>query len=161
MDERAEDERPALCADLERLLQGLFGMVESEGLTFLADADLSWSQVRITMLLACADAQPIGAVADQLGISVYAAGRAIEQLVELGVVTRNESATDRRVKLVSLTPHGLEVIDQHVTHKRKALQMFVDRLPADRVAALGEAIRSVLTEDYLRPRRGSPQPARI
>lgn len=153
--------RDALCSDLERLLRGVSGLVESEGMSFLAEADLSWSQLRVTMLLACSDEQPIGAVADQLGISIYSTGRAIEQLVELGVVDRKESATDRRVKLVSLTPRGLEIIDQHVAHKRKALQMFVDRLPDDHVAALNEAIRPILAGDYLQPHLRSPEPTHL
>lgn len=156
----AVDQRDVLCEDLERLLRGLFAGVESEGLSFFADADLSWTQVRVAMLVACSDEQPIGAVADRLGISVYAAGRAVEQLVELGVVERRESASDRRVKLVSLTPRGLEVIDQHVAHKRKALREFVDRLPAEHVAALRDAIGPILAGEYLQPREGSPEPAR-
>jgi DNA-binding MarR family transcriptional regulator len=154
------NQREALCGDLERLIQGLFALVESEGLNFFADAELSLVQVRVTMLLGCVDEQPIGSVADTLGISVYSAGRAVEQLVELGIVDRRESPSDRRVKLVSLTAHGLEVIDRHVAHKRKAVQMFVDRLPADHVAALGAAIRPILAEDYFQPPQCSPERSR-
>jgi DNA-binding MarR family transcriptional regulator len=142
--------RESLRADLELLLQRLCGLSGSEGLSALAEADLTWSQVRVTMLLACEQELPIGAVSEQLGVSVHSAGRTIDQLVGMGIVDRRESPTDRRVKLVSLTTHGLEVIDQHVADRRRALQLFLDRLPDERVEALAGAIRPILVDDFLR-----------
>jgi DNA-binding MarR family transcriptional regulator len=123
----------------------------AEGLSALADADLTWSQVRVTMLLACSEQLPIRSVSERLDISVHSAGRTIDQLVELGIVDRRESRTDRRVKLVSLTPRGVDIINQHLALRRRALQVFLDRLPDDRVAALAEALRPILAGDYLRP----------
>lgn len=152
------DRRASLSADFEQLLQRLFGLAESEGLSALAEVDLSWSQVRVTMLLACSPPQPIWSVAAQLGISVHSAGRTIEQLVALGMVERQESPADRRVKLVSLSPHGIELIDQHLAGKRRALQVFVDRLPDDHVDALAAAIRPILAGEYLTPGPHAPKP---
>lgn len=148
---RDVDPRTALAADFELLLQRLFALSESDGLSVLADVDLTWTQVRVTMLLACADENPIHWVAEKLGVSVHVAGRTIDQLVELGIVDRHENPADRRVKLVSLTPRGLELIDRHVTEKRKALRTFVDRLPDDSVAALAAAIGPIVASDYLEP----------
>jgi DNA-binding MarR family transcriptional regulator len=145
------DQRDALRGDLELLLQRLFGLAESEGLHVLAEVDLTWLQVRVTMLLACSEPLPIHTVADRLGISIHAAGRTIDQLVDHRIVSRHESPTDRRVKLVSLTPRGLEIIDGHAAHKRQALQLFVDRLPDDHVTRLAEAVRPILAGDYLQP----------
>ena len=133
------------------MLQRLCGLAGAEGLSALADADLTWSQVRVTMLLACSEQLPIRSVSERLGCSVHSAGRTIDQLVELGVVDRRESRTDRRVKLVSLTPRGDEIIDQHLALRRRALQVFLDRLPDDRVGALAEALRPILAGDYLQP----------
>jgi DNA-binding MarR family transcriptional regulator len=143
--------REDLRGDLELGLQRLCGLAGAEGLSALADADLSWSQVRVTMLLACSEQLPIRSVSERLGISVHSAGRTIDQLVELGIVDRRESQTDRRVKLVSLTPRGAEIIDQQLALRRRALQVFLDRLPDDRVTALAEALRPILVGDYLRP----------
>jgi DNA-binding MarR family transcriptional regulator len=155
------DQRAALSADLELLLQRLFGLAESEGLKCLADVDLTWSQVRVIMLLAYSQQQSISSVAEQLGVSIHSAGRTIDQLVELALVDRHENPADRRVKLVALTPRGVEIIDQHVAQKRRALRLFVDRLPDDRITALAEAIRPILTSDDPRTPSLTPEPRRV
>lgn len=151
------DRRTALTADLEQLLHRLFGLAGSEGLNVLADLDLTFAQARAGMLLACSAPQPIFSVAQQLGISVHSAGRTIERLVELGIVQRLENPADRRVKLVSLTPRGIQLLDQHVADKHRALQVLVGRLPDDLVDALAAAVRPILDGDYLRP-ECAPEP---
>ncbi len=133
------------------MLQRLCGLSGSEGLHALADADLTWSQVRVTMLLACSEPLPIGSVSERLGTSIHSAGRTIDQLVCLGIVDRRESPADRRVKLVSLTPRGVEIIDQQLALRRRALQTFLSRLPDDQVTALADALRPILAGDYLHP----------
>lgn len=150
--------RDALRADLERLLQHLGGLSGSEGLSALAEADLTWSQVRVTALLACAQELPIGAVSERLHVSIHSAGRTVDQLVGSGILHRRECPTDRRVKLVSLTDHGRKVIGQHLKDRRRALDLFVGRLPDERVEALVEAIRPILAGDYLEPRCATDPP---
>jgi DNA-binding MarR family transcriptional regulator len=46
----------------------------------------------------------------RLGISKQAAGKTVERLEELGYVHRAGDDTDRRRKLVRLTPRGIEVL---------------------------------------------------
>lgn len=150
--------RDALRGDLELFFQRLGGLTGSEGLNAFADADLSWSQVRVTALLACAQELPIGAVSEKLAVSIHSAGRTVDQLVGSGIVQRRECPTDRRVKLVSLTDHGRDLIGQHLTDRRRALDLFLERLPADRVEALAKAIRPILAGDYLDPRSATEQP---
>jgi len=147
------DSRGELFDSLESFLRQLIGMVESEGLTFLADIELSFTQVRTTMLLACSGPLPIGAVADHLDLSVHAAGRNIDRLVELGILERRENPDDRRVKLVSLSLPGLEMVDQHLAARRRALRAFIEQLPSEQVDALASALRPILAADYLHSRR--------
>ena len=136
------------------------GLAESEGMSFLVDVELSFTQVRTTMLLACSEPMPIGSVADQLGLSIHAASRNIDRLVEVGLVERRENPQDRRVKLVSLTARGREMIDQHLHARQRALRTFIDRLPDDKVNAFADVLRGVLAGDYLlpAPRRAQPEP---
>lgn len=150
--------RGELFGSLETFLKRLIALTESEGLTFLADVELSFTQVRTTMLLACSEPLPINEVADRLGLSVHAAGRNIDRLVEVGIVERRESPEDRRVKLVSLTPGGLEMIDQHTEARRRSLRTFVDRLPDDQVEDFARLLRAVLAGDSLQPR---PRPSDV
>lgn len=148
------NDRDQLFEGLDLFLRRLIGLVESEGLSVLADAELPITQVRTVMLLACAhDPLPIGAVADRLGLSVHAAGRNIDRLVDLGYVERRESPEDRRVKLVSLSAVGLDTVDQHLTARRRAMHTFIDRLTDDQVRAFTDVLTPLLAGDYLLPRQ--------
>lgn len=145
------DERGELLRSLEAFFHRVMALAESTGLSFLVDVELSFTQVRTLLLLGGLDSVPIHSVADHLHLSVHTAGRAIDQLVEAGLVERREDPNDRRVKLVSLTPRGLGVIDEHLAARRRALQAFIDRLPEEHATALAEALRPILAGGYLSP----------
>jgi DNA-binding MarR family transcriptional regulator len=98
----------------------------------------------------------INAIASQLGLSVAATGRTIDQLVKLGIVERQENPDDRRVKLVSLSPTGFEVADQQIEQKRQAVRKFVDRLSATEAENLTQALRPILAGESLRTSTKDP-----
>jgi len=137
---------------LEDFLMRLMNVKESEGVDALVELDLSFSQARTLFLLAKADdPMPIHAIAEAIGLSVAAAGRNVDQLVHLDVVERRESTTDRRVKLVSLTPIGEKLASQHVEAKRDSLRAFAHDLPTDQRDQLHRALSHILAGDVLRP----------
>jgi DNA-binding MarR family transcriptional regulator len=143
-------ERAELYEGLEAFLQHLFCLAESDELSFLADVELSFTQVRALFVLAAADEpQPIHQVAHRLGLSLAAVGRSLDGLVRLGSVERRESPADRRVKLVSITPEGLRVVDQHLEPRRRALHTFVEHLSAEHVRAFLTALRPLMAGDHL------------
>lgn len=134
-------------------LTRLMSAGESDGLDALVQSDLSFSQVRMLFLLTrTAEPMPIHAVAEALGLSVAAAGRNVEQLLCLDMVERRESTTDRRVKLVSLTPTGERLVSQHIEAKRESLKAFTDALPPERGDELHRALTNILASGVLRPR---------
>ena len=105
MDQAAQE----LYECLQEFLRRMFSLAEAEATDLLVDLDVSLSHARTMFVLAhVAEAVPIGEVARRLGLSQAAAGRTVDQLVRLGIVERQESADDRRVKLVSLSPRGFE-----------------------------------------------------
>jgi DNA-binding MarR family transcriptional regulator len=125
---------------------------ESDGLDALAQSDLSFSQVRALFLLtSTAEPMPIHSIAEALGLSVAAAGRNVDQLLHLDLVERRESATDRRVKLVSLTPSGTELVAQHLDAKRDSLRAFTHALAPEHAAQLHRALTDILAGGVLRP----------
>lgn len=142
------DDRQELFDALGAFLHQLMGLAESEGLTVMADAEMSFTQVRTLMLLSCSEPLPIGAVAETLALSVHAAGRNIDRLVAIGLVERQESPEDRRVKLVSLTPGGRGLIEEHRATQQRALRTFIDRLPAEQVSAFVSVLRPIVTGGY-------------
>jgi DNA-binding MarR family transcriptional regulator len=146
---RPDDLHDVLMAFLTRLTCAS----ESDGLNALIESDLSFSQARTLFVLSrTAEPMPIHAVAEALGLSVAAAGRNVEQLLCLDMVTRRESVTDRRVKLVSLTPTGERLVAQHVEAKRESFKAFTDALPPEHRDALHRALTNILAGGVLRPR---------
>ena len=126
---------------------------ESDGLDALIETDLSVSQARTLFLLTRSDEPlPIHAIAEALGLSVAAAGRNVDQLVRLDMVERRESTSDRRVKLVSLTPTGQRITAQHIEAKREAFRAFTRALPPEHRDQLHGALTNVLASGILRPR---------
>lgn len=61
-----------------------------------ADIDLTFSQVRMLMVLAHADAAlPITRIAVRLGLTLASAGRNVDRLLHEELVERNEDVRDR------------------------------------------------------------------
>ena len=134
-------------------LTRLMNVSESDGLDALIESDLSFSQARTLFLLAkTPEPKPIHAIAAALGLSMAAAGRSVDQLVGLRLVERRESATDRRVKLVSLTPGGEKLVAQHIEAKHESLRAFTQTLPPEQREQLHGALSDVLAGSVLRPR---------
>lgn len=125
-----------------------------EGLEPLVELDLSFSQVRLLFLLTTSsEPMPIHWIASGLALSDAAAGRNVEQLVKLELVERRESASDRRVKLVSLTARGHHVADAHIEAKRASVKAFASALPQDQRDNLYRALTDVLASNNLVSRK--------
>ena len=135
---------------LEDFLRRIFSLAEVEAVDVLLDLDLSLSQARTIFVLShLGGPVPISEIARRLGLSPAAAGRNVDQLLQLGIVERQECGEDRRVKLVSLSPSGFEIADQHIEQKRKAIRAISERLPVEDCQRLTEALRPILAGDYL------------
>ncbi len=136
---------------LERFLTGLFSASRTEGVDQLVALDLSLSQARTMFVLGHDDRQqlPIHTIAERLSLSVTAAGRNVDRLVRLGLLTRDESPEDRRVKLVGLSAHGRAVIRDQMMCHRETLDRLVERLPDDVRDDLHAAVLGVLDSGAL------------
>jgi DNA-binding MarR family transcriptional regulator len=131
----------------------LMNVSESDGLDALIESELSFSQARTLFLLAkTGEPMPIHAIAEALGLSVAAAGRNVDQLLRLDMVERRENASDRRVKLVSLTTVGEKLVAQHIEAKRDSVKAFISALPAEQRDQLHRALTDILAGGALRPR---------
>jgi DNA-binding MarR family transcriptional regulator len=136
---------------LGQFFQRIFSLAESSSMDRMIELDVSFTQARTMFLLAHTDRPlPITEIAAELGLSAAATGRNIDQLVKLGIVERQESPDDRRVKLVSLSPTGFEIADQQIEQKRQAVRRFVDRLSAAEAENLTQALRPILAGESLR-----------
>lgn len=70
----------------------------------------------------------VSTVAEFMGVTMAAASSLLDRLEKGGLVTRDRSATDRRVVHVSLTPGGRETIEKFTARRRKKLQLLTCRM---------------------------------
>ncbi|MDN5769409.1 MAG: MarR family winged helix-turn-helix transcriptional regulator [Microlunatus sp.] len=115
-----------------------------------ADVDLSFSQVRMLMVLASVDTSlPINQIAAHLSLTVASAGRNVDSLLHAGLVDRGDDDHDRRVKLVGLTAGGRDLVAGHFACHRRNLAEFTRRLSATDRRRIVEALAPVLDSDAI------------
>ena len=139
-----------LSAIVEEFMVGLACLGQLEDMRQIDELDISVSQARILFLLETATQPlPIHVLAEQAHLSMAAAGRNIDHLVRVGMLSRQESPVDRRVKLIAPTEHGRQLIALHLNSRQEAIARFVERLPKPQRSALHEALQGVLRSGAL------------
>jgi DNA-binding MarR family transcriptional regulator len=116
----------------------------TELLQTVADLDLSFTQVKSLLVLRESDGLAVKDLGARLNLSLPAASRAVDQLVQRGLVGRTESAIDRRSRLVALLPAGRELLDEFTRARTSALERWAESLPADQQAALLDALLPIV-----------------
>jgi DNA-binding MarR family transcriptional regulator len=131
--------------DLGLLLKHLLGSTNREFFAALQDAGISFSQLKTLGLLAGADTpMSLGAISEELGLSLAAVSRGVDGLVQRGQVKRQEDPSDRRSKLVTLSARGRATYERVVAVRIAGVERFVDSLEADDREALGAAIAPIV-----------------
>lgn len=87
--------------------------------------EVSMPQFRALMTIRFHPEIPMSGIAKHLDVTLSSASKLIDGLVDRGWVQRAESVDDRRKTLLSLSPAGKEVIEEH--HKAK-LKYFTELL---------------------------------
>ena len=124
----------ALVRDLGLLMRDLLRRSNPSVFQAFDELDISFTQSKIVMtFIGHEDARSIKAIADDLGLSLPAASRAVDSLLRRGFVTRTEAERDRRVKEIALTPAGQDVTRRLFELRVAGIREFVASLdPADR-----------------------------
>ena len=134
---------PAATADLVYgLMRAIMLTPEDDHFKVIEENDLTVSQVRSLVMLACKDPEPVagGRIAERIGASPAAVSRALDGLVQKGFVARRESAEDRRVRLFSITPAGRELAEDLVALRRAQIDRFLNTLTAEQRDRVHEAL---------------------
>jgi DNA-binding MarR family transcriptional regulator len=127
---------------LEQFIGQIHCGAQNAGLETLIDVDLSFSQAKSLFVLSQSPTSiPIHELAESLRLSVGATGRNVEQLVKHGFVDRQEDDSDRRIKRISLTAAGHDLIAGFRAQQRQSALEFVQSLPQeDRDRLLGALV---------------------
>jgi DNA-binding MarR family transcriptional regulator len=111
---------------------------------FMADVDLSFTQVKMILLLEDRGELSVKDVADALNLSLPAGSRAIDGLAQRGLVDRREAESDRRMKLVSLRPGGQQIGAAIAASRRATYETFAEGLSEEERQALHAALLPIV-----------------
>ena len=131
--------------DLVRLTGLVNKSASAEAFQLAAERDLSISQMRSIFHLDGAEQPPaLHELAQLIGLSVAATGRAVDGLVRAGLVTRTEDPDDRRVKRLANTAAGHELLERFTASKRAGATRLVEALSEDERERLTAALTPLL-----------------
>jgi len=135
------------------LMRAIMLTPEDDHFKVIEENDLTVSQVRAIMMLACADPEALagGRIAERIGASPPAVSRALDGLVQKGFVTRRESVEDRRVRLFSITDPGRELAGDLVALRRAQIDRFLDTLDPTQRDAIRAALAPLAAAGLLNP----------
>lgn len=130
--------------------------------------ELSVAQMATLMLLEAEGGATVGSLAADLGRSLSAASRLIDQMVRRELIARHEDSLDRRIKRVTLTTRGRELIELVQRQRSEAQRLVMEALTEDEraevmrgMALLAEAAsrRRAATATQSEPAEVAPIPA--
>jgi DNA-binding MarR family transcriptional regulator len=110
----------------------------------VAELDSSFSQVKMMFMLEDGGEHSVKEIATHLGLSLPAASRAVDGLIQRGWVTRRESAEDRRSRLIALTDDGQAVVGRVLRARLKTLERFADELTPEERSTLTAALLPIV-----------------
>ncbi|MFL5893580.1 MAG: MarR family winged helix-turn-helix transcriptional regulator [Thermoleophilaceae bacterium] len=86
----------------------------------------------------------IKTLGDQLGLSLAAISRAADGLVQRGLVNRHEDPEDRRIKRLTVTAAGDELVGKIIRARLTGIEDFVETLSDKERAQLDKALAPIL-----------------
>ncbi len=121
------------CSAVSDLLERALGEATSDG--------LAMSQVKLLLLVAhSGDRFKVSDVASFLEVTNAAASRAIDRLVQRGLVDRRVSVRDRRAVELALTARGEALLERFREVRNDALTAALGGYPADRLERVVELL---------------------
>jgi DNA-binding MarR family transcriptional regulator len=155
-------------SELARLFTGFFRFmtVTTDGpfLQQVTDLDLSLGQLKLLWLLYELPADDGGdfsvkELAEELGISLPTASRALDPLVKRRLVARREDADDRRIKRVRLTTKGETVVGRLLAARIASFEQVLELLSDSECQKLVAALEEIASRPEIRrhvPREARP-----
>jgi DNA-binding MarR family transcriptional regulator len=146
-----------LAGELARFIGQVMKGDQSELIALIAELDLTMPQMRGLFVLAAADrGLALTELAPSMGLSVAAAGRAVDGLVRHGFVVRSEDPLDRRIKRLSLTDEGSATLTRVMEARLVGLRRFAASLGDPERAALSTALAAVFEHWDAQRGEGAP-----
>ena len=117
------------------------------------ELDLTLTQVK-TLTALSAGELTVKDVAERLGLSLPGASRAVDALVDRGLLGRREDSADRRMKRLRCTEAGHDALRRLDEARLAGVSQFTATLPAAQRKRLSAALRPIV-EDLDRAKEGA------
>ena len=111
--------------------------------------ELSFSQMKALHYLHEQDDPSVKSLGETLGLSLAAMSRAVEELVQRGLMDRTEDPSDRRIKRLRLTEQGRELVLKMREVRMAGFEQFVATLSPKERTLLVRALEPILSRDDL------------
>jgi DNA-binding MarR family transcriptional regulator len=135
-----QDVRPAVQRALdafEPLQQELMTVHAPE----FAAVDMTMAQAKLLYVVAASPGSTMSEIAHRLGVAISTASGAVDHLVTTGFLTRLDDPANRRQVRVTVTPDGLESLEQMRELGMRQLRSLLERVDDDDLATIERAIR--------------------
>jgi DNA-binding MarR family transcriptional regulator len=148
-----------LAAELMGVLMPIIKDSQAGVAAVMAGFDLTFSQLRMLWILDNSGSDlAVNELAETVSLSLPAAGRAVDGMVRLGLLTRREDDADRRVKRIGLAQPGREALEKIGRARGQSADRFVQALSDEERTALAGALTTLgaLTRKHFAMPPGSP-----
>jgi len=136
-----------LAGALARFIGTVMKGDQSELFSLIAELELTMAQMRGLFVLEASDhGLALTELAPHMGLSVAAAGRAIDGLVRSGLVSRTEDPADRRIKRLAPTDAGRAALGRINAARLAGLRRFAETLGERERHALSGALAAIFEQ---------------
>lgn len=109
------------------------------------ELDLTLTQVKAMCALS-GEELTVKELAERLGLSLPGASRAVDGLVERGLLRRREDTADRRMKRLSISAAGRDALARLDEARLAGIEKFAATLPPAQIKRLSGALRPILED---------------
>ncbi|MBI4760741.1 MAG: MarR family winged helix-turn-helix transcriptional regulator [Chloroflexota bacterium] len=107
---------------------------------FAKSTGLSMAQFSVLMQLYHKGACGMSQISERFDVTPAAASQLVEKLVQAGYIERAEDPSDRRAKLLKLSPAGTKLLEEGVSERYRWLDDLVRSLSEEEQVKVGEAL---------------------
>jgi DNA-binding MarR family transcriptional regulator len=132
----------------EELLALWMRVINARGVETYAifeELDLTLTQVKAMCALS-GEELTVKELAELLGLSLPGASRAVDGLVERGLLQRREDTADRRMKRLSISAAGRHALARLDEARLAGIEQFTATLPRAQIKRLSGALRPILED---------------
>ena len=109
----------------------------------LEETGLGASDFQVLEVLLHKGPLPVNVIGPKVNLTPGSISVAVDRLVAKGLVSRVESASDRRIRMVELTPHGKSVIKPIFKAHVATIEKIFAKLSQKEIKQLEQSLRSI------------------